>query len=160
VPGPVRARLTALLLAVLLAAVGGAYVVADPSPTRPGHDAATTPTVAARACVRTDAVVDIGLSSTRYPRVLAHARRAIAAGWPAILVVRREDADHRRDRLLSGRPTRPGMDRDEYPPAMARADWRADVAYVPSGENRGAGSVMGIKLRRYCDGTRFRYVGY
>ena len=38
--------------------------------------------------------------------------------------------------------------------------WRADVAYVPSGENRGHGSVLGIKLRRFCDGTRFRYVFY
>jgi hypothetical protein len=36
----------------------------------------------------------------------------------------------------------------------------ADVAYVPSAENRSHGSRLGIKLRRYCDGTRFRYVFY
>ncbi|MCW3047592.1 MAG: hypothetical protein JWO74_1876, partial [Solirubrobacterales bacterium] len=36
----------------------------------------------------------------------------------------------------------------------------ADVAYVPSGENRSHGSTMGIKLRRFCNGTRFRYVFY
>ena len=38
--------------------------------------------------------------------------------------------------------------------------WKADVAYVPSSENRSHGSVMGIKLRRFCDGTRFRCVFY
>jgi len=37
---------------------------------------------------------------------------------------------------------------------------RADVAYVPSAENRSHGSTMGIKLRRFCDGTRFRYAFY
>ena len=65
---------------------------------------------------------------------------------------------------------RPGMDRDEYPPAVGRGrgkglvrgssprGWRADIAYVPSGENRSHGSLLGNKLRRYCDGTKFRYV--
>ena len=52
------------------------------------------------------------------------------------------------------------MDRDEYPPAVARANFRADVAYVPSSENRSHGARMGIKLRRFCNGTRFRYVFY
>jgi hypothetical protein len=36
--------------------------------------------------------------------------------------------------------------------------WMADVAYVPSSENRSHGSTMGVKLRRFCNGTRFRYV--
>jgi hypothetical protein len=31
---------------------------------------------------------------------------------------------------------------------------------VPSSENRSHGSTLGIKLRRFCDGTRFRYVFY
>ena len=52
------------------------------------------------------------------------------------------------------------MDRDEYPPAVGRASVRASVAYVPSSENRSHGATLGIKLRRYCDGTRFRYVFY
>jgi hypothetical protein len=33
----------------------------------------------------------------------------------------------------------------------------ADVAYVPSKENRSHGSSLGGKLRGFCDGTRFRY---
>jgi hypothetical protein len=153
-----RTRITALVLSLLLAALGAAYVVADPPTTTP-RAGSPTATATSRACVKAAGVVDVGLSPTKDARILAHARRAIAKGWPATLVVHREGADQRRDQLLTGIPTRPGMDRDEYPPAMARAGWRADVAYVPSSENRSAGSVMGLKLRRYCDGTRFRYVG-
>jgi hypothetical protein len=32
--------------------------------------------------------------------------------------------------------------------------------FAPSGENRSHGARMGIKLRRFCDGTKFRYVFY
>jgi hypothetical protein len=34
----------------------------------------------------------------------------------------------------------------------------ADVMYVESTENRSHGSSLGGKLRRFCNGTRFRYV--
>ena len=30
--------------------------------------------------------------------------------------------------------------------------------YVPSSENHSHGSSLGAKLRRYCNGVRFRYV--
>jgi hypothetical protein len=90
------------------------------------------------------------------------------------MVLNRKGADARRDRLLDGMPTRPGFDRDEYPAAVGRGrpngdqrglvrginpvGWMADVAYVPSPENRSHGSSLGAKLRAFCDGTRFRYV--
>ena len=89
-----------------------------------------------------------------------------------MLVLNRAGADERRERLLGRSAPRAGMDRDEYPPAVGRGrgahlvrgshprGWKADVAYVPSSENRSHGSTMGIKLRRFCDGTRFRYVFY
>jgi hypothetical protein len=35
--------------------------------------------------------------------------------------------------------------------------WMADVAYVPSSENRSHGSSLGAKLRGFCNGTRFQY---
>jgi hypothetical protein len=113
-----------------------------------------------RHCVRTQRVVGIGLSKTKYPNILAHAERAAGKGYGHVWTLNRPGADARRDRLLSGIPTRPGYDRDEAPMAAARRGWRADVEYVPSSENRSAGAVVGIKLRRFCDGTRFRYVGY
>jgi hypothetical protein len=84
--------------------------------------------------------------------------------------VNRPGADARRDRLLSHYPTRPGYDRDEYPPAVGRGrgkgltrgrhprGWKADVRYIRSHENRSHGSSLGAQLRPFCNGTRFRYV--
>ena len=106
------------------------------------------------------------------PTSAATSSTALRKGWPRTLVLNRSGADARRDRLLAPYPTRPGQDRDEYPPAVGRGKgpglergvnprgWRADVRYVPSHENRSHGSTMGIKLRRFCNGTRFRYVFY
>jgi hypothetical protein len=141
---------------------GGSGSQAPPSPT---HTNTTS-------CVRPRGVVGIGFSATKYPDIRQHMLRSLRRGWPRILVLNRAGADARRDRLLSGIPTRPRMDRDEYPPAVGRGKgahlargsnprgWLADVAYVPSSENRSHGSTMGIKLRRFCDGTRFKYIFY
>ena len=65
----------------------------------------------------------------------------------------------------------PGRDRDEYPPAVGRGrgsralkrginpiGWMASVRLVPSSENRSHGSTLGVKLRRFCNGQKFRYV--
>ena len=41
---------------------------------------------------------------------------------------------------------------------MGPIGWLADVEYVKSSEHRSHGSALGAKLRRFCDGTRFRYV--
>jgi hypothetical protein len=117
-------------------------------------------------------VQPISFSKTKYPNIRRHAERAIRKGWPSALVVNRSGADPRRDRLLERWDTRAGHDRDEYPPAVGRGrgtgltrgsnprGWKADGAYVPSAENRSHGSTLGIKLRRFCDGTKFRYVFY
>jgi hypothetical protein len=124
------------------------------------------------SCTRPRGVVPVRFSSTKYPHIRAHVQRALRRGWPRVLVLNRAGADARRERLLSGRSTRTGMDRDEYPPAIGRGrgahlargsnprGWLADVMFVPSSENRSHGSTMGIKLRRFCDGTRFKYVFY
>jgi hypothetical protein len=135
------------LLAVLLAGCGEVLLAEKPSPP-------------ARSCVKPRGVAPIGFSATKYPNIRRHYEQAVAAGWPSVLVLNRRGADGRRTRLLRSRDTRRGLDRDEYPPAVARASVRADVKYVPSAENRSHGATLGIKLRRYCDGTRFRYVFY
>ena len=145
---------------------------AGPGSTGGGAPKAPAPRPIAPTCVRIHRTANITFSSTKYPNIRRHYLRAIARGWPRILVVNRRGADARRGRLLSGYPARRGYDRDEYPPAVGRGHgkylergtnplgWRADVAYVPSAENRSHGSTMGIKLRRYCNGQRFRYVFY
>ena len=126
----------------------------DRSPsTKPRRPSAST-------CTRTRHVVKVGISRTRYPAALAHIHKAIKAGWPSVLRIHRKGAEQRRARALRGWPTRRGYDRDEWPMAMGRRTWKAHVAYVPSAQNRGAGSTISLKLRRYCDGVRFAVVGY
>ena len=123
-------------------------------------------------CITSSGVRSISFSATKYPNVRRHFRAALARGWPRTLVVNRQGADARRDRLLRDTDTRPGLDRDEYPPAVGRGrgkglrrgtsprGWKADVRFVPSSENRSHGATLGGLLSRFCDGTRFRYVFY
>jgi hypothetical protein len=55
-------------------------------------------------------------------------------------------------------------DRDEVPMAFttqgsreaANGNSASHIAYVDASDNRGAGSSIGGRLRRYCNGTRFR----
>ena len=131
---------------------------------------AAVPAAASEACVKPQRIQEISFSATKYPSIRRHVLDALDAGWPRTLVVNRPGASPRRNRLLQGVPTREGFDRDEYPPAVGRGKgrglvrgtaprgWRASVEYVPSSENRSHGSTLGTKLRRLCNGTRFRYV--
>ena len=111
-----------------------------------------------RSCTKPRDVQHVVFSAARYPTIRAHMRRAIRAGWPRTLVLHRRRSGVRRDRALEGFPARKGYDRDEYPPAVGRETWRADIAYVPSAENRSHGASLGAQLRGFCAGTRFRYV--
>ncbi len=159
----------------------GIYCESLPCPClKPGDDGggsnpAPTPTPSpdpTPSCSKPTKVQPISFSGTKYPNIRAHALAAIKAGWPSILVLNRPGADDRRRRLLEDVPTRAGYDRDEYPPAVGRGrgkglvrgkdprGWMADVDYVPSAENRSHGSSLGTKLRRFCNGTKFRYVFY
>jgi len=135
-----------VLVAVTVTA-GGGYLTAvtGEPPARP-------------SCVRPSTVANVTFAKSRYPNIRRHYLAAVRKGWPTVLKVNRPRAGVRRDRLLRGIPTRPGFDRDEYPPAVGRGRWQADVAYVASRENRSHGSALGARLRRLCDGTRFRYV--
>jgi hypothetical protein len=124
----------------------------------------------AATCVRPSGVQHIVFSAQRYPNVRRHFRGAIRRGWPRRLVLNRRGANDRRERLLRDIPTREGFDRDESPPAVGRGrgpglergrnprGWKADVRYVPSGENRSHGASLGNQLSDFCNGTRFRYV--
>jgi len=131
------------------------------------------PPVSSTSCTRPSGVQRLTFSAEKYPNIQVHADAAIAHGWPRILVVNRPGKGERRERLLQNIPTKPGFDRDEYPPAVGRGrpyndqrglvrgnnpiGWVADVMYVPSSENRSHGASLGNKLRRFCNGTRFRY---
>jgi hypothetical protein len=137
----------------------------------PAPAPAPAPAEPKRSCVVTGSTQPIGFSKTKYPDIRRHYLAAVKKGWPRILVLNRPGAEARRAKLLADVPTREGYDRDEYPPAVARGrgfhirggdprGWKADVAYVPSSENRSHGSTMGIKLKRFCNGQKFKYVFY
>jgi hypothetical protein len=138
-----------------------------------GSSPPTTKPKPKSACVRPAGTLRLVFSKTKYRHIRQHVMNTLGKGWPRVMVLNRKGADARRDRLLEDIPTRPGMDRDEYPAAVGRGrpngdkrglvrginpvGWMADVAYVPSGENRSHGSSLGAKLRGFCDGTRFQY---
>ena len=155
----------------------GVYCESLPCPCLKKGGSKSTPTAAPNnpeaGCAKPSGVQQIGFSATKYPNIRRHFLDAVHKGWPSILVIDRTGASSRRDRLLTGVATRAGYDRDEYPPAVGRGrgssgltrganpvGWMASVELVPSGENRSHGSVMGIKLRRFCSGTRFSYRFY
>jgi Deoxyribonuclease NucA/NucB len=146
----------ALAIALAATCLAGCETVEAPAARSPEP----TPHVSTRDCTRPSRVASIGFSATKYPHIRHHFQQALRRGWPRVLTLHRPGADERRDELLEGVPTREGYDRDEYPPAVGRRRAPADVAYVPSSENRSHGAVLGIKLRRFCEGTRFRYVFY
>jgi hypothetical protein len=99
---------------------------------------------------------------------------AVKRGWPRIMVINRKGAAARSVRLVAHFAVKAGMDRDEYPAAIGRGrpdgrlrslvlgtgpvGWQADFAYVPSNEKRSFDAALKSALRRFCDGTRFRYV--
>jgi hypothetical protein len=135
---------------------------------------ADTLAVRATACRRSVRVVTVDLR--RWPQILDHARDAMDPGtrprddvpgrFPRILHVDRDRVDTRRDRWKRmyrlSIPSRhhEGLERDEFPPALAReSDDRPTwphLRYVSERQNAGAGASMGHQLRPYCDGQRFR----
>lgn len=112
-------------------------------------------------CIRVELPVVVNLDDVKHAHLLAHEREAIERGRPRQLTLERDGAPVRRQQDLRGIPTRPGFDRDEYPPAFSEESGlhsdgtRADVAYVASSENRSGGATMGAALRGFCDGQRF-----
>lgn len=100
----------------------------------------------------------VKLSRSKYPNIVGHIKESWREGYAKVRRINRIGTSTRRDKLLQGIPTRPGFDRDEAPAAVLRSQVRASVRYVPSGENRSAGSTLGHQLGRYCDGVRVRYV--
>ena len=153
---------------------------APPPPTvapRPPH-ALSLPSLSSgpnpAGCKRPHDVQRLVFSKQKYPNIRAHVLEAIASGWPKVMVINREGAPERRNRLRDLLPPKMGSERDEYPAAVGRGKangaswgliagtdpigWIADIAYVPSSESRSHGSSLGAKLRRLCNGTRFRYI--
>jgi hypothetical protein len=115
--------------------------------------------------------VTVELSRSRYPESTLHFEVAWKQGAPRRYTIARNRADRNRDAWDRFVPV--GIDadkdgetddRDEVPMAFTREGGRkarngrsaSHIAYVDASDNRGAGSSIGGRLRRYCNGTRFR----
>lgn len=66
-------------------------------------------------------------------------------------------AKQNRKESLKGIEKVPGKDLDEYPPAMfGEGGDGASVRPINPSDNRGAGSTIGNKLRKYPNGTKVK----
>ena len=103
-------------------------------------------------------VVEVELSRTKYPESTKHIEDAIADGKPEILTINRSGAKGNRRASLKGIKKIPGLDLDEYPPAMSQEGGKgASVRGILPSDNRGSGSSASHQLREYADGTKYKF---
>ncbi len=101
-------------------------------------------------------VPKIYIDPTKYLTVAEHVREAQAAGHPRLLTIDRPGSKARRDACMrsAGEKPKPGLDRDEYPPAMFREGGAGcSVKHVSIHDNRGAGASVQRQTDPYLDGT-------
>jgi hypothetical protein len=97
------------------------------------------------------------MKRSRHPEAARHVEEAQAAGQPSELTIDRAGAQRRGREALKDHPTKPGKDRDEYPPKMFQEGGRdASVRPISPADNRGAGASVGQQLRKYPDGTKVK----
>ncbi len=104
-----------------------------------------------------EAPVCATISRTKHPEAAEHVEAAQAAGQPAELTIDRVGAKARGREALRGYPSKPGKDRDEYPPKMFEEGGRgASVRPIAPSDNRGAGASVGNQLRKHLNGTKVK----
>jgi hypothetical protein len=106
-----------------------------------------------------DAAYTIIFPSDRFPETAAHIKEAIENGESPVCTIDRKGAEENRKESLKGIPTKPNLDRDEFPMAMcAEGGKGADIKYINPSDNRGAGSWVSNQLEKYSDGTRVKII--
>ncbi|QIY96386.2 LamG-like jellyroll fold domain-containing protein [Streptomyces sp. S1D4-11] len=96
------------------------------------------------------------IDAIQHPDSAIHAAEEDGEGL--MVTLDRAGADARRADNLRGIPTRPGQDRDEFPPAIFREGQGAHVKHIGAGDNRGAGSDMKNQLVDIPDGGRVKVI--
>jgi hypothetical protein len=103
--------------------------------------------------------VEITVSRSQYPESAQYIEDTQQAGQPQELTINRAGAAANRRAALEGVPRMPGLDRDEYPPAMFEEGGEgASVRGISPGDNRGAGSSIGNLCRGLENGTVVKIV--
>ncbi|SFG83105.1 Deoxyribonuclease NucA/NucB [Lachnospiraceae bacterium C7] len=104
-------------------------------------------------------IVEVKLSKKKYPESARHIEEAIKDGQSDTLTIDRGGASLRRKASLKGGDTVPGLDRDEYPPAMSKEGGTgASIKLINPSDNRGSGSSISAQLRKYPNGTKYKIV--
>lgn len=99
------------------------------------------------------------ISRAASPQAAQHIVDAQVAGKPSVLTLDRPGTDARRAASLRGIPTKPSMDRDEYPPAtFAEGGAGASVRHIPRSDNRSAGGQLGAQLSGAPEGCKITMV--
>jgi hypothetical protein len=126
-------------------------------------------------CTRPRTTVEVRLSRRRYPEATLHFEVAWRQGVPRRYTIARGRADENREAWDTLVPSgvdadRDGKrdDRDEVPMVFTKEGGRtapngnsaSHIAYIDANDNHGAGSSIGGRLGRYCNGTRFRVVPF
>ena len=124
-------------------------------------EAATTVGVPAKSALalswRSEVVLADFLRGESVRDATRHARNAIQEGCCTTGVVDRAGAEARRKARLQGTTTKPGYDRDEFPPAVVKPDNpEHSVDHVITSHNRRSGARLGQELKGVKDGTRVR----
>lgn len=142
--------------AVIALGTGG-YLLYDhiANADRTADEDLSTSTTTEDSCPTCPCERNLAISSSASPQAAQHILDAQASGYPSTLTLDRPGRNARRAASLRGIPTRPGMDRDEYPPAVfAEGGAGASVRHVPSSDNRSAGGQMSAQLAGVPDGCR------
>ncbi len=99
----------------------------------------------------------VTVSKSRFPESAQHIEDAIDAGKPDTLIIDRANTASNRRESLRGIETKPGLDRDEYPPAMFQEGGQgASVRHIKPSDNRGAGACIGAQCRGLPNGAKVR----
>ena len=99
--------------------------------------------------------VKIIVAEDRFPESAQHIKDAQQAGQPNILTIDRAGASANRRAALKGKPTEPGKDRDEFPPAFTKEGGEgASVRNIGSSDNRGSGACVGQQCQGLPNGTK------
>ena len=97
------------------------------------------------------------VDSQKYPQIAEHIKRAQKMGSPEFVTLERGEAADRRKASLANIKVRNIYDRDEWPMAVFKEGGEgANVVYIESRDNRGAGSSIGWQMRKLPNGAKVR----
>jgi hypothetical protein len=137
------------------AIVGGGYLASE-AITGAEEDAQATPVPTTDVCtICPPCARTVVISSSASPQAANHIASAQASGHPSVLTYSPAGSGARRYAALRGIPTMPGMDRDEYPPAVfLEGGAGASVRHIPLADNRSAGGQMAAQLAGATPGCK------